>query len=63
MKITFTINLDGNITTDVEGGDGVNCLEATEPYEEALADPGPDRQMKPEACGIASVSTENRLYL
>jgi hypothetical protein len=49
MVITFTIDLQGNITTDVEGGDGVNCLKATQPYEAALGDPNPKRDMKPEA--------------
>lgn len=57
MQITYRIDLQGNITSDVEGGDGTNCLEATKPYEDALGDPDPERAMKPEASQLNQVST------
>lgn len=65
MQITFTIDLEGNITSDVEGGDGVNCLEATDPYEKALGEVYPDREMKPEASELnfTGVQTTNQIHL
>lgn len=63
MRIIFTIDRAGNVTSDVEGGDGQNCLEATKPYEDALGDPDPEREMKTEASQLNStVSTTQRLY-
>lgn len=57
IAITFTIDLDGNISSDVENGNGLNCLEATRPYEDALGDANPDRQMKPEGSCFNAIAT------
>jgi len=65
MKITFTIDLEGNIKSDVEGGDGTNCLDATKPYENALGDPDPEREMKAEASELNQIMTfqSTQLYV
>lgn len=63
LRITFTIDLQGGVTNDVDGGDGINCLEATKPYEAALGDPDPDRDLKPEASTLNATSVEqSRIY-
>ncbi|MBW4514538.1 MAG: DUF2997 domain-containing protein [Timaviella obliquedivisa GSE-PSE-MK23-08B] len=56
MQIIFTIDAQGNITSEVEGGDGTNCLDATKPYEEALGDDKPKREMKAEASQLNAIS-------
>lgn len=46
MQLIFTIE-NGNTSVEVIGGDGKNCLAATEPYEKRLGKPD-ERKPKPE---------------
>jgi hypothetical protein len=61
MRITFQIDRAGNITTEVEGGDGTNCLDATKPYEDALGDTNPKREMKAEASQLNTIATSQQV--
>jgi hypothetical protein len=47
MKILLTVNPEGSTQIEVIGGDGKNCLKATEALEEALG-AVKDREFKPE---------------
>jgi Protein of unknown function (DUF2997) len=60
MRIIFQIDRAGNITTEVEGGNGTNCLDATKPYEDALGDTDPKREMKAEASQLNTIATTTK---
>jgi Protein of unknown function (DUF2997) len=60
MRITFQIDRQGNVTNEVEGGDGTNCLDATKPYEDALGDDKPKREMKAEASQLSAIATTTK---
>jgi hypothetical protein len=50
--ITFEIDLKGNVTSSVEGAEGLSCDDLTKPYYDGLGDPDPDKEYTAEACEI-----------
>lgn len=47
-KIVVTIDEEGKVTMDVQGGQGKSCEELTKPLEEALGGNVASREHKPE---------------
>jgi hypothetical protein len=55
MKLIFSIDLQGNVTNRVEDAEGLSCLDAAKPFEDALGDPDPERTM--------TVDTSNDVFI
>ena len=52
MERSILIHFDkvtGQVRVEAEGFDGLSCLEATQPFEEALGVVEGEREFKPEA--------------